>query len=81
MSVTHPQTTPDADAGDLSGFGYGQQLKRKIGSYGSFAAGFSFVSFLTTVFQLFFFGFSFAGPAFCGRAASVGGCGAGPRAG
>ncbi|WP_431918995.1 amino acid permease [Amycolatopsis tucumanensis] len=64
MSVTHPQTTPDADAGDLSGFGYGQQLKRKIGSYGSFAAGFSFVSILTTVFQLFFFGFSFAGPAF-----------------
>ena len=30
----------------------------------SFAAGFSFVSILTTVFQLFAFGFSFGGPAF-----------------
>ncbi|WAL68393.1 amino acid permease [Amycolatopsis cynarae] len=66
MSVTpaHPRTEPRGDAGDLSGFGYGQQLRRKIGSYGSFAAGFSFVSILTTVFQLFSFGFSFAGPAF-----------------
>ncbi|HEY5820424.1 MAG TPA: amino acid permease, partial [Propionibacteriaceae bacterium] len=35
-----------------------------IGTYASFAAGFSFVSILTTVFQLFGFGFSFAGPAF-----------------
>jgi urea carboxylase system permease len=53
-----------SDTGDLSTFGYGQQLRRKIGGYGSFAAGFSFVSILTTVFQLFFFGFGFGGPAF-----------------
>lgn len=66
MSVTPIQAQPEstADAGDLSTFGYGQQLRRKIGSYGSFAAGFSFVSILTTVFQLFFFGFGFGGPAF-----------------
>jgi urea carboxylase system permease len=58
-------TTPDAvDTGDLSSFGYAQQLHRTIGSYGSFAAGFSFVSILTTVFQLFAFGFAFGGPAF-----------------
>lgn len=52
------------DAQDLAGFGYPQQLHRRLGSYASFAAGFSFVSILTTVFQLFFFGFSFGGAAF-----------------
>jgi urea carboxylase system permease len=59
-----PDHTDAQDATDLSQFGYKQQLHRSIGSYGSFAAGFSFVSILTTVFQLFFFGFSFGGPAF-----------------
>jgi urea carboxylase system permease len=54
----------EADAGDLASFGYPQQLHRRLGSYASFAAGFSFVSILTTVFQLFAFGFSFGGPAF-----------------
>lgn len=53
-----------ADARDLASFGYEQQLHRKLGSFASFAAGFSFVSILTTVFQLFAFGFSFGGPAF-----------------
>ncbi|MGQ0468227.1 MAG: amino acid permease [Sporichthyaceae bacterium] len=65
--ATPPATPPPsdvADAGDLSTFGYQQQLHRSIGSYGSFAAGFSFVSILTTVFQLFAFGFAFGGPAF-----------------
>ncbi|MEV6609815.1 amino acid permease [Kutzneria sp. NPDC051319] len=52
------------DAEDLAGFGYAQQLHRKLGGYASFAAGFSFVSILTTVFQLFAFGFSFGGTAF-----------------
>ncbi|QUQ63898.1 amino acid permease [Kutzneria sp. CA-103260] len=66
MSMTSIDAEPGSatDAGDLSTFGYGQQLRRKIGGYGSFAAGFSFVSILTTVFQLFFFGFGFGGPAF-----------------
>jgi urea carboxylase system permease len=58
----HPSSLDDAE--DLSSFGYSQQLHRSIGSYGSFAAGFSFVSILTTVFQLFFFGFAFGGPSF-----------------
>jgi urea carboxylase system permease len=53
-----------AESADLATFGYTQQLHRRLGSYASFAAGFSFVSILTTVFQLFAFGFSFGGPAF-----------------
>src|SRR3954465_8522570 len=52
------------DAQDLAGFGYPQQLHRRVGAYASFAAGFSFVSILTTVFQLFGLGFSFGGTAF-----------------
>jgi urea carboxylase system permease len=52
------------DAEDLATFGYPQQLRRRLGSYASFAAGFSFVSILTTVFQLFAFGFSFGGASF-----------------
>src|SRR3954447_16215597 len=53
-----------ADAADLGTFGYEQKLHRSIGSYGSFAAGFSFVSILTKVFPLFSFGFGFGGPSF-----------------
>ncbi len=54
----------EPEAADLATFGYPQELHRRLGSYASFAAGFSFVSILTTVFQLFAFGFSFGGPAF-----------------
>lgn len=64
LSSALPSDTDAADAADLASFGYPQQLRRKLGSYASFAAGFSFVSILTTVFQLFAFGFSFGGPAF-----------------
>jgi len=53
-----------ADASDLSALGYGQELHRRVGWFASFAAGFSFVSILTTVFQLFAFGFTLGGPAF-----------------
>src|SRR3954471_1595146 len=52
------------DAEDLATFGYPQQLRRRLGSYASFAAGFSLLSILTTVFQLFGFGFSFGGASF-----------------
>ncbi len=52
------------DSTDLAGFGYRQQLRRGLGGFSAFAAGFSFVSILTTVFQLFAFGYSFGGPAF-----------------
>jgi urea carboxylase system permease len=49
---------------DLGGFGYQQELHRGVGYFASFAAGFSFVSILTTVFQLFGLGFGFGGAAF-----------------
>ena len=52
------------DADDLSELGYHQQLHRSLGKFASFAAGFSFVSILTTIFQLFGLGFGFGGPAF-----------------
>ncbi|MFC4602727.1 amino acid permease [Rhodococcus kronopolitis] len=53
-----------SDDHDLAEFGYEQQLHRSLGKFASFAAGFSFVSILTTIFQLFGLGFGFAGPAF-----------------
>jgi urea carboxylase system permease len=60
--VTSPTGGPDAE--DLRRIGYRQQLHRRLGWFSSFAAGFSFVSILTTVFQLFALGYSFGGPAF-----------------
>ena len=63
MSAT-PETLTSPSAEDLGRFGYTQQLSRRVGSYASFAAGFSFVSILTTVFQLFGLGFGFGGTAF-----------------
>ncbi|MEV5651516.1 amino acid permease [Nocardia sp. NPDC052254] len=57
-----PQSTPDS--ADLERFGYQPVLHRKLGRYASFAAGFSFVSILTTIFQFFGFGYGFGGGAF-----------------
>ncbi|MEU3789815.1 amino acid permease [Streptomyces fructofermentans] len=54
---------PTADS-SLVEFGYRQELHRSLGRYASFAAGFSFISVLTTVFQFFAFGYAFGGPAF-----------------
>jgi urea carboxylase system permease len=51
------------DSNELAGFGYKQELDRSLGSFSSFAAGFSYISILTGVFELFGFGFSNAGPA------------------
>jgi urea carboxylase system permease len=63
MTVTaKPDTTSDAH--DLAVLGYRQQLHRRLGPFASFASGFSFVSILTTVFQLFILGFAFGGPAY-----------------
>ncbi|MEU5879794.1 amino acid permease [Spirillospora sp. NPDC047279] len=64
MTATVDQGRADHDSIDLAEFGYPQQLRRRLGAFASFAAGFSFVSILTTVFQLFAFGFAFGGPAF-----------------
>ena len=47
------QLDRDRRDADLTDLGYDQELHRRIGTYASFATGFSFVSILTTVFQLF----------------------------
>jgi urea carboxylase system permease len=47
----------DADAGDLAGFGYRQELDRTLGRFSSFAAGFSYISILTGLFQTFYLGY------------------------
>ncbi len=52
------------DLGDLQALGYRQELRRGLGPFASFASGFSFVSILTTVFELFAFGFGLGGPAY-----------------
>ncbi len=60
-----PQRTHDTDAADgadLNGHGYTQRLNRSLGSFSSFAAGFSYISILTGMFQLFGFGYGFGGP-------------------
>ncbi|BBC37864.1 Amino acid permease [Streptomyces graminofaciens] len=57
-----PPHSPDDHS--LDEFGYRQELHRSLGRYASFAAGFSFISVLTTVFQFFAFGYAFGGPVF-----------------
>jgi urea carboxylase system permease len=69
MTATAPPSSPAGpgpadDSASLAGFGYRQELHRSMGRYASFAAGFSFISVLTTVFQFFAFGYSFGGGAF-----------------
>jgi urea carboxylase system permease len=56
--------TVTADHEELAGFGYKQELDRSLGKFSSFAAGFSYLSILTGIFQLFGFGFGAGGPAF-----------------
>src|SRR6185437_10832894 len=55
---------PVTDNNDLASFGYRQELKRSIGSFSSFAAGFSYISILTGLFQMFYLGYGAGGPAF-----------------
>src|SRR3984893_14567185 len=55
---------PVIDNSDLARFGYRQELKRSMGSFSSFAAGFSYISILTGLFQMFHLGYGVAGPAF-----------------
>jgi urea carboxylase system permease len=57
------EVTGRADSG-MEHFGYRQSLDRSIGAFGSFAAGVSYISILTGTFQLFYFGFGTAGPAY-----------------
>jgi hypothetical protein len=57
-------SVPSADTDELARFGYKQELDRSLGLFSSFAAGFSYISIMTGVFELFFFGFASGGPAF-----------------
>src|ERR1700723_1498770 len=62
-TVDAPAPTAGGDSDELAGFGYKQELDRSLGSFSSFAAGFSYISILTGVFELFGFGYANAGPA------------------
>jgi urea carboxylase system permease len=53
-----------SDSQQLAQFGYRQELHRTLGSFSSFAAGYSYISILTGMFQTAGLGFFFAGPAF-----------------
>jgi len=57
-------TEPRSDSERLAEFGYKQELHRTLGGFSSFAAGFSYISILTGMFQTSYLGFLFAGPAF-----------------
>src|SRR6201994_5132938 len=50
------------DSSELAEFGYKQELDRSLGSFSSFAAGFSYISILTGVTALYGFGYLNAGP-------------------
>ncbi|HEV8503792.1 MAG TPA: amino acid permease [Chitinophagaceae bacterium] len=56
--------SPVTDNNDLARFGYRQELRRSMGSFSSFAAGFSYISILTGLFQMFHLGYGVAGPGF-----------------
>jgi urea carboxylase system permease len=58
------KNSPVTDNKDLASFGYRQELRRSIGSFSSFAAGFSYISILTGLFQMFYLGYGVAGPGF-----------------
>ena len=64
MSAVSEPEVQRGDSDELAKFGYKQELDRSLGSFSSFAAGFSYISILTGVFQLFGLAFLFAGPAF-----------------
>jgi urea carboxylase system permease len=63
MATVEAPAPAGTDSNELAGFGYKQELDRSLGTFSSFAAGFSYISILTGVFELFGFGFANAGPA------------------
>jgi urea carboxylase system permease len=70
VSTLTPKALADPAAKVTSGsesparFGYKQELSRSLASFASFAAGFSYLSILTGMFQVFYLGFGAGGPAF-----------------
>jgi amino acid transporter len=63
-SKPKPKPNPTDDNGDLAALGYKPVLDRTLGGFSSFAAGFSYISILTGVFQMFYVGYGAGGPAF-----------------
>ncbi len=61
--MAHDEAAGRTDSG-MEHFGYKESLSRSIGAFGSFAAGVSYISILTGTFQLFYFGYGTAGPAY-----------------
>jgi urea carboxylase system permease len=57
-------TRQRADTSGLTEYGYGQQLTRSLGRFSAFAASFSALSLMTGLFQVWFIGYAFGGPAF-----------------
>jgi urea carboxylase system permease len=62
MSATQQEHPHAGDDAELAEHGYRQRLNRSLGGFSSFAAGFSYISILTGMFQLFGFGYGFGGP-------------------
>jgi urea carboxylase system permease len=56
-------TNVSTDSDELAQFGYKQELDRSLGKFSAFAAGFSYLSILTGIFELFGVGFAAGGPA------------------
>lgn len=59
MSTT---TQADTDSGAVAALGYAQRLDRSLNRFALFALQYSYLSVLTGIFELFGFGWSFAGP-------------------
>src|SRR6476620_10411571 len=66
MATRHGAVGDGGAPGDsgLGELGYKQELDRSLGKCASFAAGVSYISILTGTFQLYYFGFGTAGPAY-----------------
>jgi urea carboxylase system permease len=62
MSAIQQEQPHARDDAELAEHGYRQRLNRSLGGFSSFAAGFSYISILTGMFQLFGFGYGFGGP-------------------
>ncbi len=54
----------DNDSEELARFGYAQRLSRRLGAFESFAVSYGCVAIFAGASGLFFFGYSFGGPAF-----------------
>src|ERR1051326_7651207 len=63
-TLTKPMKPMATDSGDVERFGYRQELERSLGGFSAFAAGFSYISILTGMFQMFYLGYGAGGPAF-----------------